>query len=329
MLIEGEWDPNASLETGDEGAFVRQETSFRDWVEPAADAPFSVEADRYHLYVSWACPWAHRTLIGRSILGLEEVFTVDVVDPIRIDDGWEFTPDKPGCTPDTIHGHSYLRDVYLEADPAYTGRVTVPVLWDKKRETIVNNESIEILRMLDTAFAEALGLNVTLYPEDHAEAIDEVIEDIYDPINDGVYQAGFAQTQAAYEEAVKALFEALDHWESVLENQRYLVGERLTEADVCLFTTLIRFDPVYYIHFKCSKRRIMDYPNLWNYLKELYQLPAIKQTVDLEHIRQHYYTSHGSLNPKRFVAVEPDMPLETPHDRDRLPGAPPAEALTG
>ncbi len=328
MLVDGEWDPDATLERGDDGRFVRQETTFRDRVQPDADARFSVEPGRYHLYVSLACPWAHRTLIGRSLLGLDEAISVDVVDPLRIDDGWEFSPEKSGCTSDSINGHAYLRDVYLEADPNYTGRVTVPVLWDTHHDTIVNNESIEILRMLDTAFVQALDRPFTLYPEELADEINSVIEQIYEPINNGVYRAGFATTQTAYDEAVSSLFEALDHWESVLADQRYLLGERLTEADVCLFTTLIRFDPVYHIHFKCSRCRIKGYPNLWNYLKELYQLPAIKDTVDLEHIRTHYYGSHGSINPNRIIAIEPELPLEEPHDRDRFTAAPLAGALT-
>lgn len=328
MLVDGEWDPTASFSTDEEGRFVRQETEFRDQISADPNDVFSVEPGRYHLNVSLACPWAHRTLIGRSILGLEEFISVDVVDPVRIDDGWEFAPETDGCTPDTVNGTSYLRDVYREADPSFTGRVTVPVLWDKHNDTIVNNESIEILRMFDTAFVEALDRNVTLYPASLADEIDSIIEAIYDPINNGVYQAGFAESQAVYEEAVETLFEALDRWDAHLADNRYLVGERLTEADICLFTTLIRFDPVYYIHFKCSRRRIMDYPHLWEYLKELYQLPAIKQTVDLDHIRTHYFASHGDINPKRFVAVEPDMPLEEPHDRDQLSGAPPSGALT-
>lgn len=323
MLIEGEWDPDATLTTDDEGGFVRQPTTFRDRVEADPDATHPVEPGRYHLYVSLACPWAHRTLIGRSMLGLTGAISVDVVDPVRFDDGWAFSPETPGCTPDTVNDTAYLRDVYRLADERYTGRVTVPVLWDRAAGTIVNNESIEILRMLDTAFVEALGGPFTLYPDDLADEIDAVIDAIYEPINDGVYRAGFAQTQPAYDAAVDALFDALDRWESVLDGQRYLVGERLTEADVCLFTTLIRFDPVYHVHFKCSRRRIVDYPNLWNYLKELYQLPPIRETVDMTHIRTHYYVSHGDINPRRLVAVAPAHPLDAPHDRDRLPGGPP------
>lgn len=330
MLIDGEWDPDATFATDDDGEFDRRPTTFRDRVEADSDAKHPAEADRYHLYVSLACPWAHRTLIGRSLLGLDGAITVDIVDPIRIDDGWEFTPDRPGCTEDTVNGTSALREVYLAADDRFTGRVTVPVLWDRTAETIVNNESIEILRMLDTAFVEALDLPVTLYPSDLAAEIDAVIEAIYEPINNGVYRAGFAESQAAYEAAVGDVFDALDYWEDILEHQRYLVGDRFTEADVCLFTTLIRFDPVYHTHFKCTKRRIIDYPNLWNYLKELYQVPAIRQTVDFDHIRTHYYASHNHINPTGHIAVAPVLPLDEPHDRDRLPAEPVDElALSG
>lgn len=327
MLIDGEWDPDAELERSDDGEFKRQPTSFRERVSADPESAHPVEPDRYHLYVSYACPWAHRVLIGRSILGLEDVLSVDVVDPVRFDEGWVFSPEKAGCTADSIHGASHLRDIYLAADEDYTGRVTVPVLWDRAAETIVNNESIEILRQLDTAFVEALDRPTTLYPSAHAEEIDAVVDAIYEPINNGVYRAGFAQTQPAYDDAIDELFDALEYWNEVLGDQRYLVGDRLTEADVCLFTTLIRFDPVYHVHFKCSRRRIRDYHHLWNYLKELYQLPAIQRTVDLDHIRTHYFTSHGQINPTRIVATMPELPLDEPHDRDRLTGDPPAAAL--
>lgn len=328
MLIDGEWDPDAELQTDEDGAFERQPTRFRDTVaaEDGADQP--VESGRYHLYVSYACPWAHRTLIGRALLDLESHISVDVVDPIRFDEGWEFAPDKPGCTDDRVFGAEYLREIYLAADPSYTGRVTVPVLWDTERETIVNNESIEILRMLDTAFAEALDVPLTLYPDDLADEIDELIEDMYEPINNGVYRAGFAERQSAYDDAVDDLFQALDRFEARLDDNRFLLGERFTEADICLFTTLVRFDPVYHVHFKCSRRRIRDYPNLWNYLGELASWPAIKSTINMEHIRGHYYRSHGTINPRRLVATAPEPVLPDHHDRSRLPGSPPETALT-
>jgi putative glutathione S-transferase len=326
MLVDGEWRTDVYESTNESGEFDRQETSFRDRVEADPDAKHPAEAGRYHLYISHACPWAHRTMVTRALRGLEDVISVGVVDPYRESDGWEFAPEKEGCTPDSIHGSEYLREVYTAADPEYTGRVTVPVLWDRVEETIVNNESAEIMRMLDTAFAE-FGRENTLYPEGYHEDVDRVIEAIYEPINNGVYRTGFAGTQEAYEEALTDLFEALSGWEGVLSDQRYLCGSRLTEADVCLFTTLIRFDHVYHTHFKCNVRRIRDYPNLWNYLKELYQLPGVAETVNLDHITEHYYRSHADLNPKGLVARGPPPRFDEPHNRDRLPGGPPETVL--
>ena len=326
MLVDGDWRTNAYESTDDDGEFDRQETSFRNWVGADPDAEFPAEADRYHLYVSHACPWAHRTLTVRALRGLEDAISVDVVDPYRQDDGWEFAPEKDGCTPDSIHGSAYLREVYTAADPEFTGRVTVPVLWDRENETIVNNESREIIRMLDTAFAD-FGRDTTLYPEGYREDVDRAIDAIYEPINNGVYRAGFAGTQDAHESAVAELFDALAHWEGVLADQRYLCGAQLTEADICMFTTLIRFDHVYHTHFKCNVRRIRDYPNLWNYLKELYQLPGVAETVNLDHITNHYYRSHTDLNPKGLVAQGPPPKFDESHDRDRLPGGPPEAVL--
>ena len=326
MLVDGEWRTDAYESTNDDGEFDRQVTSFRDRVENDPEATHPAEADRYHLYVSYACPWAHRALLVRALRGLEDVISVDVVDPYRQNDGWEFAPSKAGCTPDSIGGAEYLREVYTAADPDFTGRVTVPVLWDREEETIVNNESREIIRMLDTAFSH-LGHDTTLYPEGYRDDVDRVIDEIYDPINNGVYRAGFAGTQEAYENAIDDLFDALDHWEGVLSDRRYLCGSRLTEADVCMFTTLIRFDHVYHTHFKCNVRQIRDYPNLWNYLKELYQLPGVAGTVNVEHITEHYYRSHADLNPKGLVARGPPPKFDGPHDRDRLPGGPPEAML--
>ncbi|WP_433629756.1 glutathione S-transferase family protein [Halomicrococcus sp. NG-SE-24] len=326
MLVEGEWRTDAYETTDEEGEFDRQETSFRDWVEDDPDAEFPAEAGRYHLYVSHACPWAHRTLLTRALKGLEDAISVSVVDPYRENDGWEFSPERLGCTADRINGAEYLREVYTAAAPEFTGRVTVPVLWDTERETIVNNESEEIMRMFDTAFDDVAARNVSFYPEGYREAVDETIDAVYGPINNGVYRAGFAGTQSAYEAAVADLFDALDHWEAVLDDQRYLCGPVLTEADFAMFVTLVRFDAVYHTHFKCNRRRVVDYPNLWNFLKELYQLPGVAETVNLDHIKEHYYRSHADLNPKHIVAVGPDLDFEAPHDRDRLPGGPP-EAL--
>jgi putative glutathione S-transferase len=322
MLVDGEWRTDAYETTNEEGEFDRQETSFRDWVRADEDAEYTAEEGRYHLYVSLACPWAHRTLITRALKGLDHAVSVDVVDPHRRNDGWEFAPDKEGCTPDSIHGSDYLREVYTAADPNYTGRVTVPVLWDRERETIVNNESEEIMRMLDTAFDEFAANDVDLYPEGYQDDVDRIIDEIYDPINNGVYRAGFADTQEAYQRAADELFDALDHWDDALADQRYLAGDRPTEADVAMFTTLVRFDAVYHTHFKCNRRRIVDYDNLWGYLRDLYQLPGVADTVDLDHITEHYYRSHTDLNPAGIVPVGPDLDFEADHDRDRFPGSP-------
>ncbi len=324
MLVDGEWRTDAYESTNEEGEFERQETSFRDWVRDAPGAKFTPEEGRYHLYVSLACPWAHRTLVTRALKGLDHAISVDVVDPYRQNDGWEFSPEKEDCTSDTIHGSDYLREVYTAADPEFTGRVTVPVLWDRKRETIVNNESEEIMRMFDLAFDDIAANDVDLYPEGYQDDIDRIIDEIYEPINNGVYRAGFADTQEAYERAVGELFDALDHWDEMLADRRYLAGDRLTEADIAMFTTLIRFDAVYHTHFKCNVRQIADYDDLWSYLRELYQLPGVAETVNLEQIKTHYYRSHTDLNPKQIVPAGPDIDFTVDHDRDRLPGGPPA-----
>ncbi|NHN61325.1 MULTISPECIES: glutathione S-transferase family protein [Halorussus] len=325
MLVDGEWRVDAYESTDEEGNFDRQETSFRDSVEADPDAEFPAEAGRYHLYVSYACPWAHRTLVTRSLKGLEDAISVSVVDPYREDDGWEFTPEKEGCTEDHINGFDYLRETYAAADPEFTGRVTVPVLWDTERETVVNNESEEIMRMLDTEFDDVADRDVTLYPEGYRDEIDGTIDDIYEPINNGVYRAGFAGNQEAYDEAVTELFDALDRYDDRLADRRYLCGDRLTEADVAMFTTLVRFDAVYHTHFKCNVRQIADYDNLWPYLRDLYQTPGVAETVHMDHIKEHYYRSHADLNPKRIVAKGPALDFEEPHDRDELPGGPPEE----
>ncbi|MDG5778528.1 glutathione S-transferase family protein [Haloarculaceae archaeon H-GB2-1] len=323
MLVDGEWRTDAFQGTNEDGEFERQETVFRDAIEDDPDARFRPEAGRYHLYVSYACPWAHRALLVRKLKGLEDAISVDVVDPFRADDGWQFTPEKDGCTPDTVKGVDYLREVYQRADSEFTGRVTVPVLWDKREETIVNNESAEIIRMLDTAMDGVAERDVDLYPEGYREDVDRLIEDIYEPINNGVYRTGFANTQEAYDRAVAELFDALDHYDEVLADQRYLAGDRLTEADVCMFTTLVRFDQVYHTHFMCNRRLVREYDNLWPYLRDLYQLPGVAETVDMSHIKEHYYTTHPDVSPKRIVPVGPDLDFDAPHDRDELPGSPP------
>lgn len=306
----------------DGGEFERDTTTFRDRL--GEDHP--AEPGRYHLYISRACPWAHGAALVRSLLGLEDVVSIDVLDPYREEEGWRFTPEKDGCTPDTVNGFDYLREAYVAADPGYTGRVTVPVLWDTRTDTIVNNESIEVMRDFATAFG---GDDLDLYPEALRDEVDAVVEELYDPINNGVYRAGFADSQDAYDDAVEELFDALDRWDAVLADQRYLVGDgdRLTLADIRLFPTLVRFDNVYHTHFKCNRRLIREYDHLWPYLRDLYQLPGVARTVNMAHIKEHYYQTHGNLNPKGIIPVGPDLDFEASHDRDRLDGAPPDALL--
>ncbi len=305
MMIDGEWK-NEDYEQDEKGRFQRNPTTFRDRITADGSSGFPAVANRYHLYVSYACPWAHRTLIVRSLKGLSEAISISVVDPLMASDGWEFS-DFPGTIPDTVNNTEYLREIYAIADPNYTGRVTVPILWDKQTSTIVNNESREIIRMFDTEFTEIAQTKLDLYPQPLQQKIDQAIDAIYEPINNGVYKAGFAKSQAAYEEAVQELFKALDYWEDVLAKQKYLCGDSLTEADICLFTTLFRFDAVYYLHFKCNLRHIWDYPNLWDYLKRIYQYPGVKNTCNLEHIKLHYYQSHPHINPSGIVPQGPQI----------------------
>lgn len=283
-FVEGTWV--SGWYKSKAGKFQRPATTFRE-------KTLSKTGD-YHLYVSLACPWAHRTLITRKLRNLDDFLPVTVVHWYLTDDGWEFQEPEP------LYGCKLLRELYVKADPRYTGRVTVPVLWDKQRQTIVNNESREVMRLLNTQLAET---GPDLAPRTLREQIDQVIDQIYEPINNGVYRCGFATTQEAYDQAVNELFAALDHWEQRLKDQRYLLGDQLTEADICMFTTLIRFDPVYSVHFKCSKKRIRDYPNLSRYLNELYN--QFQDTVDFDHIRNHYYQSHDMINPTRIVAAMP------------------------
>jgi len=318
MYVDGEWHTDAYESTDDDGEFDREETTFRDRL----GEEYPAETGRYHLYVSRACPWAHGAAMVRSLMGLEDAVSMDIVDPYRDERGWQFTPEKDDCTPDTVNGFDYLGAAYVAADPDYTGRVTVPVLWDKQEGAIVNNESIEVMRMFSTAMGE-FGNGVDLYPADVRDEVDEVVDAIYDPINNGVYRAGFAGTQDAYERAVSELFDALDRWDAVLADQRYLVGERLTLADLRLFATLVRFDHVYHAHFKCNRKLISQYDNLWPYVRDLYRTPGIAKTVNVDHIKEHYYTTHTDINPTGFVAVGPDLDFEERHDRDCLPGGPP------
>ena len=317
LLIDGAWVAEDRRPADSKSRFQRAETSFRDWISADGAGGFPAAAGRYHLYISHACPWAHRTAIMRKLKGLEEAVSLSVVHLFMGQDGWEFA-EGPGCLPDTVNGARYLREVYRKAKPDYTGRVSVPVLWDKASGTIVNNESAEIMRMFDTAFEGIARNAVTFCPPGMEAEIDAAREALFMPINNGVYRCGFAGTQEAYEEAVAELFAALDRWEGVLSGQRYLLGGAITEADWCFFTTLIRFDLVYHGHFKCNLRRIADYPNLWNYLRDLYQVPGVAETCDFEHIKGHYYRSHESINPSRIVPAGPIVDFAAPHDRARF-----------
>lgn len=316
IMIKGNWTTNRS-NTDARGQFTEIPTTFRDRITADGSSGFKAEAGRYHLYVSLGCPWAHRTLITRALKGLQEAISLSIVDPTLGDRGWFFS-EAPGTIPDSINHAHYLQEIYLKANPNFTGRVTVPVLWDKHTQTIVNNESRDIMRMFDVEFAELVTQPIDLYPANVQHQIDATIDAFYLPINVGVYRAGFATSQAAYEDAVTELFEQLDQWETVLSQQRYVCGDQLTEADICLFVTLYRFDSVYYGHFKCNVRRIIDYPNLWNYLKDLYQHPDIKATCNLNHIKHGYYTSMTEINPNRIVPKGPLINFDEPHDRDRF-----------
>ena len=298
----------------DEGRFVRWESPFRDWVTADGSSGFPAEPGRYRLYVSYACPWAHRTLIARRVKGLEDVIPVTVVHPHMGPESWHFG-ECDGCNADPFFRSSYLYELYLRAKPDFTGVVTVPVLFDQQKSTIVNNESSEILRMLNSAFDAWGDDSVDLYPEALQTEIDAVNGTVYENINNGVYRAGFARSQAAYEEAFDALFRTLDSLEDRLADQRYLAGDQITEADWRLFTTLVRFDAVYYTHFKCNLRRLVDYPHLWAYTRELYQQPGIAETVRLDHIKRHYYGSHPQLNPKGIIPKGPAIDFDEPHGR--------------
>ncbi len=309
-LVEGVWQDVWYDTKSHGGKFVREDAGFRHWVENQPDAEFAPEAGRYHLYVSLACPWAHRTLIFRSLKQLTDVIDVTVVCPDMLHEGWKFG------IPEPLFGHTKLHQVYTEAKPDYTGRVTVPVLWDKKTQTIVSNESSEIIRMFNSAFNDLTGNEQDYYPKALRSAIDDWNDFIYPNINNGVYRCGFATTQEAYEEAYESLFAALDKVEHHLETNRYLVGNTLTEADWRLFTTLIRFDSVYVGHFKCNKKRIADYPNLNGYMKELYQVPGVKESTDFYHIKRHYYYSHTGINPTQVVPVGPELDLDSYHGRE-------------
>lgn len=326
LLVDGVWQDEQHSERTPAGRFVRPATRFRNWVTedgsagPTGEGGFAAARGRYHLYVALACPWAHRTIIMRTLKGLEDVVSMSVVEPLYGPHGWRFGS-SPGTTPDTVNGASELAEIYLRADPKYTGRVSVPALWDKERRTIVNNESPEIIRMLNGAFGRFTNVRTDYYPEALRGEIDRVNTLVYENINNGVYRAGFATAQEAYEDAFRAVFAALDEIEAMLARQRYLAGPDITEADWRLFPTLVRFDAVYYSHFKCNLRRIVDYPNLSNYLRDLYQQPGVAATVNMDHIKRHYYGSQRHVNPTGIVPVGPELDFLAPHDRARFAGA--------
>ncbi|MCC6007485.1 MAG: glutathione S-transferase family protein [Rhodobacteraceae bacterium] len=324
QLVDGIWD-NAWYDTAKSaGRFVRSTSGFRNWVTPdgapgpSGESGFPAASGRYHLYVSHACPWAHRTMIFRALKGLQAHIGVSVVHPDMLDDGWTFAAGTDGATGDRLYGLPFLRDLYIRARPDISGRVTVPVLWDTERETIVSNESSEIIRMFNSAFDGLTGNTDDYWPEALREEIETVNARIYDTLNNGVYRAGFATTQAAYDEAVVPLFDTLDWLEKRLGARRYLMGDVITEADWRLFTTLVRFDSVYHLHFKCNRRRIIDYPALWAYTRELYQWPGVAGTVRLDHIVRHYHFSHATINPNRIVPINPVLDFTAPHGRDGL-----------
>jgi putative glutathione S-transferase len=315
LVLDGKWSTDDSYTKGTAGKFVRRQSGYRNWITPdgapgaSGEGGFPAEAGRYHLYVSYACPWAHRTLIFRRLKNLDGLIGLSVTDAKMPDEtGWSFTGTS-GSTGDTLNHKDFLWQIYTLGDPGYAGRATVPVLWDTRRGVIVNNESSEIIRIFNSAFNALTGNEDDYYPEPLRDRIDAINARVYDTVNNGVYKAGFATTQAAYEEAVTPLFESLDWLEGILGETPYLTGDDITEADWRLFTTLVRFDAVYFGHFKCNVRRIADYPNLSHYLKALYEVPGIKETVHIDHIKTHYYWSHISINPHRIVPVGPELPF--------------------
>ncbi|WP_076417523.1 glutathione S-transferase family protein [Colwellia sp. UCD-KL20] len=312
LIVNGKWVDQWYDTKASKGEFVRQDSRFRHQISADPSSQYYAEKDRYHLYVSLACPWAHRTLIFRKLKQLEDIISVSVVKPEMLDNGWEF-----GEQGDPLYQLDYAYQLYLKAAPDYQGRVTVPILWDKKTQTIVNNESIEIIRMFNTAFNDLTGNSDDYYPDSLQEKIEAVNERIYHTVNNGVYRAGFATTQAAYEEAYYELFDSLDWLEQHLSTNRYLVGEHLTEADWRLFTTLVRFDAVYHGHFKCNKQKLSEYHHIYNYVKALYQVNGIRETVDLEYTKQHYYASHKTINPTLIVPLGGICNFDEAHDRDR------------
>ena len=322
LLIDGEWRDKWYDTESTGGKFERSTSEFRNWVTadgsagPSGKSGFQAQSGRYHLYVSYACPWAHRALIFRALKDLTDHISVSVVHPDMMEDGWTFATDFEGATGDTLFGSDFLRDIYIKADPNFTGRVTVPVLWDKAQNTIVSNESAEIIRMFNSAFNEITGNTDDYWPTDLREQIADINERVYETVNNGVYKAGFATSQDAYDDAVHPLFDSLAWLESILENNRFLAGDKLTEADWRLFTTLARFDLVYHTHFKCNHKRLIDYPNLWAYTRQLYQHADIAETVHFDHIVRHYHFSQTTVNPHQIIPINPTVDFPAPHGRD-------------
>jgi glutathionyl-hydroquinone reductase len=321
LLVNGAWQEDISRTTN--GRFMRPTTAYHNYITPDGSAGptgeggFAAEAGRYHLYISLACPWAHRTLIFRALKKLDDVISVSLAEPLYGKTGWEFGSARGG-TSDTVNGKATLAEIYLLADPHYTGRVSVPVLWDKKQRTIVNNESSEIIRMLNSAFDAFTDVKTDYYPAALRAEIDRINDLVYPNINNGVYRAGFATSQDAYEDAARGVFRAFDELEALLSRQRYLAGRQITEADWRLFTTLVRFDSVYFSHFKCNLRRIADYPNLWNYTRDLYAVPRVAETVSIAQIKTHYYGSQRQVNPTGIVPIGPEIDFTAPNDRGRF-----------
>lgn len=321
QLIDGQWQAGWYDTKATGGAFKRSVSRWRNWVTadgapgPSGEGGFKAESGRYHLYVSYACPWAHRTLIFRALKGLGDHISVSVVHPDMLENGWEFRTDFPGATGDDLFGSRFLHEIYTRAEPTASTRVTVPILWDRERGTIVSNESSEIIRMLNSAFDGITGNGLDFWPEDLRAAIEPMNARVYDTVNNGVYKSGFATSQEAYEAAVLPLFETLDGLEALLGRQPFLMGERVTEADWRLFTTLVRFDTVYHGHFKCNRRKLIEYPNLWAYTRALYQAPGVAGTVHLDHISRHYHYSHDTINPYRIVPIGPQLDFTAPHGR--------------
>ncbi len=323
MLVDGKWHDNSKDAKSTDGRYVRVESGFRNWITadgsvgPTGDAGFKAEPNRYHLYIAYACPWANRTLIFRKIKGLEDMISLSVVNTHTDKEGWTFLPGE-GVIADPVINAKYFYEIYTAADPHYTGRATVPLLWDKKQNTIVSNESSEIIRMFNSAFDGVGAIPGDYYPEHLRDEIDNLNHRIYHTLNNGVYQAGFASSQDAYEEAVIPLFDTLEWLEQRLAKQRYLTGSQITEADWRLFTTLIRFDPVYVGHFKCNRKRLIDYSNLWGYTRDLYQQPGVVETINIGLIKQHYYSSHTQVNPTGIIPIGPEFFPDAPHKRHKF-----------